>query len=63
MRKKKAKITLLDVIIIAILLLIVAYFGYRINVSLHYTWAWGKIPQFLFRYDAESGKWVSNILM
>ena len=50
-------------IIIAVLVVMTSYFVYRINVSLNYKWAWGKIPQFLFRYDAESGKWVSNILM
>ncbi len=63
MRKKKPKITRLDVIIITIVIASMSYFVYRINVGLNYTWNWGKIPQFLFRYDAESGKWVSNILM
>lgn len=39
------------------------YFVYRVNVGLNYTWSWHRIPQYLFRYDAESGRWVSNILM
>ncbi len=63
MRKKKAKIRLSDIIIFTIVTAMIAYFVYRIKVGLNYKWAWGKIPQFLFRYDAESGKWVSNILM
>ena len=63
MSKKKSKVKSLDIIIIATLLVMTSYFVYRINVGLNYKWAWGKIPQFLFRYDAEKGKWVSNILM
>jgi polar amino acid transport system permease protein len=42
---------------------IVIYVFYRIRVGLHYKWNWGTIPQYLFRYDAEQGKWVANILM
>ncbi len=63
MRKKKARIRRSDIIIFTIVAAMISYFVYRINVGLNYKWAWGKIPQFLFRYDAESGKWVSNILM
>ena len=36
---------------------------YRVEIALNYNWNWGKIPQFLFRFDEESGKWVSNVLM
>lgn len=62
MRKKKTKIRVPDIIIFTIVVATISYFVYRI-VGLNYKWAWGKIPQFLFRYDAEKGKWVSNILM
>src|SRR5690606_22024435 len=27
------------------------------------TWNWGIIPQFLFRYDQDSGQWVTNYLI
>lgn len=63
MRKRKAKIGISDLIILLLVVGIGAYFVYRTKVGLNYKWAWDKIPQFLFRYDAESGKWVSNILM
>ncbi|UCF94133.1 MAG: amino acid ABC transporter permease [Desulfobacterales bacterium] len=63
MRKPKTKIRLSDVIILMLVVVIISYFVYRINVGLNYNWAWGKIPQFLFRYDPERGEWVSNILM
>ena len=36
---------------------------YRVDIGLNYTWSWDKIPQFLYRFDEESGQWVSNVLM
>lgn len=63
MRKKKIRIKFSDIIIFIIVFAMIAYFVYRLKFGLNYKWNWGKIPQFLFRYDAESGKWVSNILM
>jgi polar amino acid transport system permease protein len=39
------------------------YVVYQVKVKLNYNWQWGIIPQYLFRYDAESGKWVSNYLI
>jgi len=36
---------------------------YRVDIGLNYQWNWGRIPQFLFRFDEESGRWVSNVLM
>jgi len=41
----------------------VLYVIYQIKVKLNYNWQWGIIPQYLFRYDPESGKWVSNYLI
>ncbi len=63
MVKKKYHLKFSDIMIFILVIATISYFIYRINVGLNYKWAWHKIPQFLFRYDAESGKWVSNILM
>jgi polar amino acid transport system permease protein len=63
MQKRKIKFKLSDLVIFMLVVGVLFYFVYRINVGLNYRWSWEKIPQFLFRYDAESGKWVSNILM
>ncbi len=63
LRKKKAKITLLDLIVSGLLLAGVVYLGYRVRIGLHYKWNWQVIPQYLFRYDQESGKWVANLIM
>jgi polar amino acid transport system permease protein len=60
---RKPKIKPLDVLIAALLLAAVAFVGYRINVGLTYRWNWQAIPQYLFRYDADAHRWVSNVLM
>ena len=30
---------------------------------MHYNWDWGAIPQYLFRFDPEKGRWLPNLLM
>ena len=61
--KKKSKITLLDFIISLLILSVAVYVAYRIKIGLNYNWHWESIPQYLFRYDQDSKKWVSNLLM
>jgi len=61
--QKKIKITPLDVLILLSLLGVLIYIIYQIKVKLNYNWQWEIIPQYLFRYDEESGKWVSNYLI
>ena len=63
MLQKKSKITTLDVLVLLTLLGGLTYVIYQVKVKLNYNWQWGIIPQYLFRYDAESGKWVSNYLI
>ena len=61
--KKSRHLTLTDLVLITILLLMCLFFAYRIKVGLNYNWAWGSIFQFIFRFDDETGKWVSGLLM
>lgn len=63
MRKKKTKITLLDVIVGLLVLAVAVYLAYRVTKGLNYKWNWGVIPQYLFRYDQEKNRWVMNLLM
>lgn len=63
MIRKRIRFTVLDAVLLLLIGLTIAYLGYRINVGLHYNWNWGAIPQYLFRYDAELGWWVPNLLM
>jgi len=60
---KKSKITTLDVLVLLTLIAGLTYVIYQVKVKLNYNWRWEIIPQYLFRYDAESGKWVSNYLI
>lgn len=63
MLKKKIKIRTLDVILLLALFSALLYVIYQIKVKLNYNWQWGIIPQYLFRYDPESGRWVANYLI
>jgi polar amino acid transport system permease protein len=61
--KKKSKVRTLDVFLLLALFSALLYVIYQIKVKLNYNWQWGIIPQYLFRYDPESGKWVANYLI
>ena len=61
--KAKKKITLFDVTIALLFLAAVGTILYRVKVGLHYQWTWAAIPQYIFRFDAESKAWVPNLLM
>ncbi|MGD8982987.1 MAG: amino acid ABC transporter permease [Desulfobacteraceae bacterium] len=63
MRKRKTKITFLDITLFFLLLAVAIYILHRVKAGLHYTWDWGSIPQYLFRYDEESKRWVASILV
>jgi polar amino acid transport system permease protein len=63
LKRKKTRITFLDIALLLFLLAGVIYVLHRVKVGFHYNWDWGSIPQFLFRYDEESKEWVANILM
>lgn len=63
MYKNNLRLKKSDFIVGFLLLLVGVATYYRVEIGLNYTWNWGKIPQFLFRFDEESGKWVSNVLM
>ena len=63
MRKRKTKITFLDITLFFLLLAVAIYILHRVKAGLHYTWDWGSIPQYLFRYDEEGKRWVASILV
>ncbi len=63
MLQKKLKIKPLDVLILLTFAGGLIYIIYQVRVKLNYNWQWEIIPQYLFRYDEESGRWVSNYLI
>jgi polar amino acid transport system permease protein len=62
-RKKKTKITSLDIILLSVILIGVAFVVYRVTVSLNYKWNWGAMLQYIVRYDKETHRYVSNLLL
>ena len=63
LKSLKHKITRLDILIFLILTCVCAWIVYRINVEVHYKWNWGVMPQYLFRFDATTDKWVPGLIM
>lgn len=53
----------MDYLILILLFLFFGYIWYRIEGALNYNWQWGRIPNYLLRYDQEDGKWVANVLL
>jgi polar amino acid transport system permease protein len=63
MIKARTKIKPFDIILGIALLAAGAYVMQRVIGHLNYKWDWAAIPQYLVRYDEESGGWVPNILL
>ena len=61
--RSRLKVTLLDVVIIAVAIAFVAYLVYRVNTYLVYHWDWGRLLQYFFYYDPDADRWVSNLLV
>jgi polar amino acid transport system permease protein len=63
LRKKKAKVTSLDLVASVLILAGVIYLSHKIRARLNYKWNWQAIPHYFFYYDQERGKWVANLIM
>ena len=59
----KTKITRLDILIFFTLSAFCVWLGYRIAVKVHYSWNWGVMPQYLFRFDQGAGRWVAGLII
>jgi polar amino acid transport system permease protein len=62
MRARQSSL-LLDSILLVLLVGAVGFAGYRVTVGLHYNWNWSIIPQYIVRYDEDTGGWVANYLL
>lgn len=63
MKSLKHKITRLDISIFLILVCVCVWIAYRIHVEVHYRWNWGVMPQYLFRLDTTTDKWVPGLII
>ena len=59
----KPRITALDLLIGAALVLVAGYVVYRVRIQLNYSWEWAALPQFIVRFDESTGRWVPNYLI
>jgi polar amino acid transport system permease protein len=63
MGQKPQKLTLLDGLLAMLIAAFLIYLAYRLKVGLHYRWNWGAIPQYLMRFDPQTGRWTPNLLL
>ncbi len=63
MRNLRKRLHWMDFVILAILLLFLGYVWQQIDGKLQYAWRWHLIPNYLFRFDEETGRWVANVLI
>lgn len=61
--RRLTKLHWLDWLILGLLALFLGYVWFQIEGTLRYKWRWEIMPQYLFRFDEEKGRWVANILM
>ena len=57
------RLTWLDAVLLVLIAAFAAYVGLQIQGKLNYEWRWEIIPNYLWRYDEESGRWVANLLV
>jgi len=59
---KKARLTWLDVPLLLMLMLGCGWLLYRANAQVSYQWNWSVLPQYLYRFDEASGKWLPGLI-
>lgn len=59
----KRRLHWLDGVILLVIAVFVGIVWYRIEGSLNYRWRWEIIPNYILRWDEESGRWVANVLL
>ncbi len=63
MHHRKTRITKLDLVVTALLLMLAGFVVYRLTIKLNYRWNWSIIPQYLWYFDATEGRWKANVLI
>jgi polar amino acid transport system permease protein len=61
--RNRLKLHWIDAVVLGAVALSLVYIVYNVDSVLHYKWNWSSIPNFLFRWDDEEGRWVANLLV
>ena len=60
---ERRKLTKVDFTLFAGVIFLVAYAVYQVNDVLVYKWNWGRVTNFVIRFDKDSGTYVANLLL
>ena len=60
---RKRRFKPLDAVILAVVVAVVAYFAWKVNAVLSYSWDWSVIPRYLLRRDEETGGVAPNLFV
>jgi polar amino acid transport system permease protein len=63
MTRNKVRFRISDGILLMLCIAVCVFIYYRVKYGLEYKGDWSAIPQFLIRWDPESGRWVPNYLL
>ena len=61
--KPKRRLQKIDVGIIALVVVLLAYVIYRVDFVLVYNWDWSPVFNFVITTDPDTGSWVANLLL
>lgn len=59
----RQRLTALDWLLYGLVALAAGFVAWRVNAVLVYDWNWSRVFDFVMRYDAETGRWVANLLL
>ncbi len=61
--ESKPRLTILDFVLSAVILLLTVFIFYRIKIGLNYRWRWDLICQYIIRVDDATGKAVPGLII
>jgi len=60
---RRARLGWVDAAVLSAVVVAFGYVFHRVDTVLEYRWDWSAIPNSLYRWDEETGRWVPNLLM
>ena len=61
--RARARLGWVDAAVLTAVVVALGYVFHRVDTVLEYRWDWSAIPNSLYRWDEEAGRWVPNLLM